>query len=82
MPGTVLRTLLVFYINSFHLYNNPRRFVVVLVPRDPEETEAQKDQLHLSCVTELALLELPYPSSAGCLQTGTEPPGASGSSRC
>lgn len=47
MPGTVLRTSLVFHINSFNPYN-PKRLVLVLVPADPEETEV--------CLTDLALL--------------------------
>lgn len=32
----------------------------MLVPVDPEETEAQKDQMHLAHLTDLALLELPH----------------------
>lgn len=57
VPGTVLRTSLVFHVNSF----NPitPRLVLVLVPVDPEETEAQ-DQMHLARLTDLALLELPH----------------------
>lgn len=44
-------------MNSFNPCN-PKRLVLVLVPVDPEETEAQKDQRHLACLTDLALLEL------------------------
>lgn len=49
MPGTVLRTPLVFHINSFNPYN-PKRLVLVLVPVDPKETEA--------CLPDFTLLEL------------------------
>lgn len=69
MPGTVLRTSTAFYINSFNPCN-PKGLVLVLVPLDLEETEAWKDQTHLACLTESALLEPLYPHSADYLKDG------------
>lgn len=67
MPGTVLRTSIIFYINSFNPCN-PKGLVLVLVPLDLEETEAWKDQMHLACLTESALPELLDPQSADDLK--------------
>lgn len=50
MPGPVLRTSFAFYMNTFNPCNKLRGLVLVLIPLYPEETEAQKDEMKLSCL--------------------------------